>query len=223
MGPAPSHQEGSLMPRRSSRRLPPELPGWAPLTGPPRRPRVGRGGWLLPLVAGCLIALPFVALFAYLFATDPSSGLSPRSWFTFGLAAAVGLVLVVRGYRQGQLPVWRTLTEYVAVAALAALVVTVPGPPPAATDRPAIAVEQPGRGSDRSQVRQEARSAPAEYQDQDQAASLPPVLRQVVEAAQWLAGLWQEADRRTPDQPTTDQERPAGTAPPPSSPGGMPA
>jgi hypothetical protein len=212
------------MPRRSSRRLPPELPGWAPLTGPPRRPRVGRGGWLLPLVAGCLIALPFVALFAYLFATDPSSGLSPRSWFTFGLAAAVGLVLVVRGYRQGQLPVWRTLTEYVAVAAVAALVVTVPGPPPAATDRPAIAVEQPGRGPDRSQVRREARPAPArpvEHQDQDQAASLPPVLRQVVGAAQWLAGLWQEADRQTrPD--STDRERPAGAAPPPI-PGGMPA
>jgi hypothetical protein len=227
MGPASSHQEGSLMPRRSSRRLPPELPGWAPLTGPSRRPRVGRG-WLLPLVAGCLIALPFVALFAYLFATDPSSGLSPRSWFTFGLAAAVGLVLVVRGYRQGQLPVWRTLTEYVAVAALAALVVTVPGPPPAATDRPAIAVEQPGRGSDRSRVRREARPAPAEHQEQDQTASLPPVLRQVVGAAQWLAGLWQEADRRTPGQPTTtttttDRERPAGAAPPLSSPGGMPA
>ena len=210
------------MSRQSSRRLPPELPGWSPLPER-RRPRVGRGGWLLPLVAGCLIALPFVALFAYLFATDPSSGLSPRSWFTFGLAAAVGLVLVVRGYRQGQLPVWRTLTEYVAVAALAALVVTVPGPPPAATDRPAIAVEQPGRGPDRSQSQSRREAQPVEHQDQDQAASLPPVLRQVVGAAQWLAGLWQEADRRTPDQPTTDRERPAGAAPPPSSPGGMPA
>ena len=211
------------MPSRSSRRLPPELPGWAPLTGPPRRPRVGRGGWLLPLVAGCLIALPFVALFAYLFAIDPSSGLSPRSWFTFGLAAAVGLVLVVRGYRQGQLPVWRTATEYVAVAALAALLVTVPGPPPAATDRPAIAVQQPGRGPDRSQSQSRREAQPVEHQDQDQAASLPPVLRQVVGAAQWLAGLWQEADRRTPGQPTTtNRERPAGAAPPPI-PGGMPA
>ena len=211
------------MPRRSSRRLPPELPGWAPLPER-RRPRVGRG-WLLPLVAGCLIFLPFAALFAYLFATDPSSGLSGRSWFTFGLAAAVGLVLIVRGYRQGQLPVWRTLTEYVAVAALAALVVTVPGPPPAATEPPAIAVEQPGRGPDRSQHQSQSRreAQPVEHQDQDQAASLPPVLRQVVGAVQWLAGLWQEADRRTPDQPTTDRERPAGTAPPPSSPGGMPA
>jgi hypothetical protein len=210
------------MSRRSSRRLPPELPGWSPL--PERRqPRVGRGGWLLPLVAGCLIALPFVALFAYLFATDPSSGLSPRSWFTFGLAAAVGLVLVVRGYRQGQLPVWRTATEYVAVAALAALLVTVPGPPPAATERPAIAVQQPGRGPDRSQSQSRREAQPVEHQDQDQAASLPPVLRQVVGAAQWLAGLWQEADRRTPGQPTTtNRERPAGAAPPPI-PGGMPA
>jgi hypothetical protein len=212
------------MSRRSSRRLPPELPGWSPLPER-RRPRVGRGGWLLPLIAGCLIALPFVALFAYLFATDPSSGLSGRSWFTFGLAAAVGLVLVVRGYRQGQLPVWRTATEYVAVAALAALLVTVPGPPPAATERPAIAVQQPGRGPDRSQSQSRREARPVEHQDQDQAASLPPVLRQVVGAAQWLAGLWQEADRRTPGQPTTtttNRERPAGAAPPPI-PGGMPA
>jgi hypothetical protein len=210
------------MSRRSSRQLPPELPGWSPLPER-RRPRVGRGGWLLPLVAGCLIALPFVALFAYLFATDPSSGLSPRSWFTFGLAAAVGLVLVVRGYRQGQLPVWRTATEYVAVAALAALLVTVPGPPLAATERPAIAVQQPGRGPDRSQSQSRREAQPVEHQDQDQAASLPPVLRQVVGAAQWLAGLWQEADRRTPGQPTTtNRERPAGAAPPPI-PGGMPA
>jgi hypothetical protein len=217
------------MPRQSSRRhLPPELPGWDRFE-PPRRSRprsIGRGGWLLPLVAGCLIFLPFAALFAYLFATDPTPGLSPRSWFTFGLAAAVGLVLVLRGYRQGQLPVWRTLTEYVAVAALAALVVTVPGPPPIATEAPAIAVEQPGRGPDRSQrqSRREAQPAPVEHQDQDQTASLPPVLRQVVGAAQWLAGLWQEADRRTPGQPTTttDRERPAGAAPLPI-PGGMPA
>jgi hypothetical protein len=216
------------MSRRSSRWLPPELPGWDRFE-PPRRSRprsIGRGGWLLPLVAGCLIFLPFAALFAYLFVTDPTPGLSPRSWFTFGLAAAVGLVLVLRGYRQGQLPVWRTLTEYVAVAALAALVVTVPGPPPAATEAPAIAVEQPGRGPDRSQRqnRRETQPAPVEHQDQDQdqAASLPPVLRQVVGAAQWLVELWQEADRRTPGQPTTtDRERPAGAAPPPI-PGGMP-
>jgi hypothetical protein len=45
----------------------------------------------------------------------------------------------------------------------------------------------------------------------------------VVGAAQWLARLWQEADRHTTDQPTTDRERPAGAAPPPNSPGGMPA
>jgi hypothetical protein len=214
------------MPRQSSRRrLSPELPGWDRFEPPRRRLRpIDRGGWLLPLVAGGLIFLPFAALFAYLFTTDPTPGLSPRSWFTFGLAAAVGLVLILRGYRQGQLPVWRSLTEYVAVAALAVLLVTVPGPPPAATDS-AIAVEQPARGPDRSQSRREAQQASAqpEHQDQDQAASLPPGLRHVVGAAQWLAGLWREADRQTTDQPTTttNRERPAGAAPSPI-PGGMP-
>jgi hypothetical protein len=243
MGTAPADQEGPLMPRtrrlprpddlparyrpRSRTPRPDDLPGWD-------RFEPGRGGWLLPLVVGCLIFLPFAALFAYLFATDPTPGLSPRSWFTFGLAGAVGLVLVVRGYRQGQLPVWRSVTEYLAVAFLAVLLVTVPGPPPAAPDAPAIAVEQPGRGPDRSQ-RQDRREArpdqraeanAGQHQDQDRAASLPPVLRQVVGAAQWLAQLWKEADRRTPGQPTTttttDRERPAGAAPPPI-PGGMPA
>lgn len=217
------------MPRTRRLPRPDDLPGWDRFEPPRRRPRpIDRGGWLLPLVAGCLIFLPFAVLFAYLFTTDPTPGLSPRSWFTFGLAAAVGLVLVVRGYRQGQLPVWRSVTEYLAVAFLAVLVVTVPGPPPAATD-PAIAVEQPAaRGPDRAQRQsREAEPAPArvEHQDQDQAASLPPVLRQVVGAAQWIAGIWREADRQTSDQPTTtttNRERPAGAAPPPI-PGGMPA
>jgi hypothetical protein len=124
-----------------------------------------RIGRLWPAVALAALA----ALLAYLLATDPSPQLTHRSLVILGLAVVVLAVLTIR-CTAGPLALVRTLAEYAAVALLAALLVTVNGAPPPTS--PA------------------ARQARAE-----QAAVLPPVVREVVGGMGWLVDLWERAGR----------------------------
>ena len=99
---------------------PPALPGWSPMTTPPRNggrfPRAKRQA----IIVG---GLTLVALFTGILAT-------PKGWLAVGLAwAVVGLV----GNHRAQGHTLRTLVEYAAVAALAVIVVTAGATPPATT------------------------------------------------------------------------------------------
>jgi hypothetical protein len=176
------------------------LPGWAPLAEPPHRGRLRAGTaarWLWPATA----LAAFAAVLAYVIGTDPGPGIGNRSLVTLALAVVVLVVLTVRR-SSGPLAVLRTLAEYATVALLAALLVTAVAPPP--LDQ---APARTGR---------QART--------EQAATLPPVIRQVVGVGGWLAELWrraeQEADKRSQPPPTTRAEQPRA-APPPDRTGGI--
>jgi hypothetical protein len=194
------------------RQAPPMLPGWGPLADSGPRRSIG-GGRIAALVWPSLALAAFAALVAYLLAADPAAGLSLRSLTAVALAVIVLAVLTVRR-RGGVLAVLRSMAEYATVALLAVLLVTAAGPPPFDVDQ-----DRPARMS---------RAAPAEQarggQDQDQAASLPPVIRHAVGAWSWLAGLWEQADRQASRResnptPTTRAERPRA-APLPDRTGG---
>ena len=178
-------------------RTQPMLPGWTPLPEPSRRLSLGElGRWLWPTA----VLAAFAAVAAYVAATSPGPGIAPRGLVTMTLAIIVLAVLTVRR-RWGPLAVLRTLTEYAAVAALAGLLVLAAAPSPA--------------------------TAPTrERQDRtEQAAPLPPVIRQVVGAAdrlagaaRWVAELWRragaQADHRTPPPSTTRPKTEAMAAQP---------
>jgi hypothetical protein len=167
-------------------RTQPMLSGWAPLQEPSRRLSVGElGRWLWPAT----LLAAFAAMTAYVAETSPGPGISTRGLVSLALAVIVLAVLTVRR-RWGPLAVLRTLAEYAVVAALAGLLVLATAPTPAA---------QPTR---ERQTRTE------------QAATLPPVIRQVVgawdrvaHAAGWVAELWRragdQADHRAPPPSTT--------------------
>ena len=96
---------------------PPALPGWSPLSTPPRN------GGRLKRQAIIVGGLTLVALFTGILAT-------PRGWLAVGLSwAVVGLI----GNHRAQGHTLRTLVEYGAVAALAVIVVTAGAAPPATT------------------------------------------------------------------------------------------
>jgi hypothetical protein len=165
----------------------PMLPGWSPLAQPTPPPTIeSLRRWLWP---GTVLAV-FAALVAYVVQTSPGPGISTQGLVTLVLAVIVLAVLTLRR-RWGPLAVARTLAEYAVVAALAGLLVLAAVPP---AERPA---------TERS---------PAET---EQAATLPPVIRQVVGAAGWLHELWQRAgrraDHRTPP-PSTTRPQPTGEA-----------
>jgi hypothetical protein len=174
-------------------RIQPMLPGWSPLQEPSRRLSLGElGRWLWPAT----VLAAFAAVAAYVTGTSPGPGISTRGLITLALAVMVLAVLTVRR-RWGPLAVLRTLGEYAVVAALAGLLVL--AAPPA---------EQPAT---------ERRKAGSE-----QAATLPPVIGQVVGAARRLgdaaggvAELWRRAgaqtDHRTPP-PSTSRPEPTGEA-----------
>jgi hypothetical protein len=174
-------------------RTQPMLSGWAPLQEPSRRLSVGElGRWLWPAT----LLAAFAAVTAYVAETSPGPGISTRGLVTLALAVIVLAVLTVRR-RWGPLAVLRTLAEYAAVATLAGLLVL--AAPPAeqsATERRPAATEQ--------------------------AATLPPVIRQaagawnrLAGAASWVAELWRradtQADHRTPP-PSTTRPTPASEA-----------
>ena len=166
-------------------RTQPMLPGWTPLPEPSRRLSVGElGRWLWPAT----VLAAFAAVAAYVAATSPGPGISTRGLVTLALAVIVLVVLTVRR-RWGPLAVLRTLAEYAVVATLAGLLILAAAPPAA----------QPTR---ERQTRTE------------QAATLPPVIRQVVgawdrlaSAAGRVAELWRRAgaraDHRSPPSSTT--------------------
>jgi hypothetical protein len=159
----------------------PMLPGWSPLAQPTPPPTIGSlRRWLWP---GTVLAV-FAALVAYVVETSPGPGISVRGVVTLALAVIVLAVLTLRR-RWGPLAVARTLAEYAVVAALAGLLVLAAAPS-APAERPAI----------------ERRPAAIE-----QAATLPPVIRQAVGAGRWLHELWQragrQADHRNPPPSTT--------------------
>jgi hypothetical protein len=165
----------------------PMLPGWSPLSQPTPPPTIeSLRRWLWP---GTVLAA-FAALAAYVVETSPGPGISTRGLITLALAVTVLAVLTLRR-RWGPLAMLRTLAEYAVVAALAGLLVLAAAPP---AERPAT----------------ERRPAETE-----QAATLPPVIRQVVGAAGWLHELWQragrQADHRTPP-PSTTRPTPTGEA-----------
>jgi aryl carrier-like protein len=176
----------------------PELPGWAPLAGPPARGRRSyRGGrfdgrWLLALAGIAATTALLAALVAYLLVTDPTAGLSTRSLLVLALAAVVVLVLVVRSNRAGARSVLRTLAEYVTVAALAVLLATTATTPPPGV--PAVGRDQPDA---------------VERQQPDQVATLPPGIRHVVGAGLWVAERWRQADA------AIDRQEAEASTPPP--------
>jgi hypothetical protein len=178
----------------------PELPGWAPLAGPPARGRRSyRGGrfdgrWLLALAGIAATTALLAALVAYLLVTDPTAGLSTRSLLVLALAAAVVLVLVVRSNRAGARSVLRTLAEYVTVAALAVLLATTASAPPPGGQAPAVGRDQPAR---------------IERQHPGQASQLPPGISHVVGAGRWLAERWRQADA------AIDRQEAEASTPPP--------
>jgi hypothetical protein len=183
-------------------RTQPMLSGWAPLQEPSRRLSVGElGRWLWPAT----VLAAFAAVTAYVAETSPGPGISTRDLVTLAQAVIVLAVLTVRR-RWGPLAVLRTLAEYATVATLAGLLVLAAAPP---AERPVT----------------ERRPAATE-----QAATLPPVVRQVVgaarrlgDAAGWVAELWRradtQADHRNPP-PSTTRLEPTGeaVAAPPRSP-----
>ena len=178
-------------------RTQPMLAGWTPLQEPSRRLSPGElGRWLWPAT----VLAAFAAVAAYVAGTSLGPGISPRGLVTLALAVIVLAVLTVRR-RWGPLAVLRTLAEYAVVAALAGLLVLAAAPP---AERPA---------GDRRQAATE------------QAATFPPVIRQVVgaanrlgDAAGWVAELWRRAggqtDHRTPPPSTTRPQGEAAAAPP---------
>jgi hypothetical protein len=172
-------------------RTQPMLPGWSPLSEPTPRPGTHLGRWLW---SGTILAA-FAALVAYMFATSPGPGLSTRGLVILALAAIVLAVLTLRR-RWGPLSMLRTLAEYAVVATLAGLLVLAAAAPSGPAER----------------------SARERRQTTEQASALPPVIRQVVGAAGWLAELWQraqrEADQRRQSPPNTRGERSDAASPP---------
>jgi hypothetical protein len=164
-------------------RTQPMLPGWTSLSEPTPRSGAELGRWLWPST----VLAAFAALVAYVFATSPGPGISTQGLVTLALAVIVLAVLTLRR-RWGPLAVLRTLAEYAVVAALAGLLVVAAGPSLAPADR----------------------SARDRRQNTEQASTLPPVVRQVVGAAGWVAELWHQADRENRQRqspPTTPGER----------------
>jgi hypothetical protein len=159
-------------------RTQPMLPGWTPLSEPSRRLSAGElGRWLW----SATVLAAFAAVVAYVLASSPGPGVSVRGLVTLALAVIVLAVLTLRR-RWGPLAVLRTIAEYAVVAALAGLLVVAGVAAPA---------ERPAR----------ERQAATE-----QASTLPPGIRQVAGAWDWLAELWRqadaEADHRTPPSST---------------------
>jgi len=195
---------------------------WAPLTDQGRgrsrgwgRSRFGVGRWLAVGIVAGLSA----ALLAYVIGTDqaPGAGLSIRSWATLGLAAVALGVLVLRR-RWGWRELARTLAEYATVTTLAGLLVLAAASPPVDQDQARAGQRQEAR-ADQARDRDRERGQDRAQARPDRAASLPPVIRQVVGAGAWLAGLWRQANDRANATVDQDQDhdhgRPAGAAPPP--------
>jgi hypothetical protein len=172
-------------------RTQPILPGWSPLSEPTPRLGTQLSRWLWPSA----VLAAFAALVAYVFATSPGRGVSSRGLVTLALAAIALVVLTLRR-RWGPLAVLWTLAEYAVVATLAGLLVLNAAAPSAPAERPA----------------RERR------QTTEQGSTLPPVIRQVVGAAGWVAELWQraerQADQRQQSPPTTRGERSDAASPP---------
>jgi len=190
-------------------RTQPMLPGWTPLSEPTRQPGAPLGRWLWPST----VLAAFAAVVAYVLGTDPGPGLGNRSLAILVLAVVVLTILTIRR-RLGPLAVLCTLAEYLTVGMLAGLLVLAAIPVPADVDQPARAEQdQPGPGGRQAQ------------QQPDRAATLPPVIRQVVGVGRWLAELWHRADQQTrADQPTsTTRGERSDAAPPPDRTGGPPS
>jgi hypothetical protein len=169
----------------------PMLPGWTTLQQPATRPVGELRRWLWPATA--LAAFATVA--AYVLATSPGPGISNRGLVTLALAVIVLTVLTLRR-RWGLRAMASTLAEYAVVATMAALLV-IAAPSPA--NQPTRA-DRPTRN--------------------ERSATLPPVIREVVGAWDWLAELWRRADpdagRTLP--PSTTRPNGEAMAAPPHSP-----
>jgi hypothetical protein len=165
------------------------LPGWGPLTEPPRRLNAGtilRWWWPTATVAGFLVLVAVVGG-----RDDPAPGLSMRGLVTLTLAVAALTILTIRR-RFGPWALTRALAEYTVLVLLVALLATSGAVPPA---------ERALANSTRP---------PAAAQE---AASLPPGIAQVVDAGRrladaghWLAELWDRAKDMTDPPPTTRPE-----------------
>jgi hypothetical protein len=161
-------------------------PVWSPfgpLAHPAQRfqrpwaPNRTRWLWLVPLAAGFLSVLGWVA------SHDPAPGLalSRRGWITIAAAAAVAVQLAIHR-RDGVRGLLRAIAEYAVVLTLAVLMATTP------------AVSASGAGG-----HQGASDAKANAKTAAGAAACPSVAH----ARLWLACLWHQAsDATKPSQQT---------------------
>jgi hypothetical protein len=184
------------------------LPGWGPLTEPPRRLHpagaVLRWWWPTTTVAG------FLGLVAVVGDRDhPAPGLSMRGLVILILAAAALTILTIRR-RFGPWALTRALAEYAVLVLLVALLATpTPEQTPATSTRSPAAKQQAAKQG---------------------TASLPPGISQIVgagrrlaNAGHWLLDLWRRADHQTTPQSAPTNPEPnhqARPAPAPDRPGG---
>jgi hypothetical protein len=184
------------------------LPGWGPLTEPPRRLHpagaVLRWWWPTTTVAG------FLGLVAVVGDRDhPAPGLSMRGLVILILAAAALTILTIRR-RFGPWALTRALAEYAVLVLLVALLATpTPEQAPATSTRSPAATQQAAKQG---------------------TASLPPGISQIVgagrrlaNAGHWLLDLWRRADHQTTPQSAPTNPEPnhqARPAPAPDRPGG---
>jgi hypothetical protein len=185
------------------------LPGWGPLTEPPRHLHPGatvlRWWWPTTTAAGFLILVAVVGD-----RDHPAPGLSMRGLVILTLAAAALTILTIRR-RFGLWALTRALAEYAVLVLLVALLAT-----PTAAQAPATSTRSPA-------AKQQAATPQAVKQG---TASLPPGIAQVVgagrrltDAGHWLLELWRRADHQTaPTIPEPNRE--ARPAPTPDRPGG---
>jgi hypothetical protein len=189
------------------------LPGWGPLTEPPRRlhpaATVLRWWWPTATAAG------FMVLVAVVGDRDhPAPGLSMRGLVILTLAAAALTILTIRR-RFGPWALTRALAEYAVLVLLVALLAT-----PTPEQAPATSTRSPA-------AKQQAAKPQAVKQG---TASLPPGISQVVgagrrlaDAGHWLLELWRRADHQTAPQSAPSNPEPnhqARPAPAPDRPGG---
>jgi hypothetical protein len=174
------------------------LPGWGPLTEPPRRLHPGtilRWWWPTTTVAGFLILVAVVGD-----RDHPAPGLSMRGLVILTLAAAALTALTVRR-RLGPWALARAVAEYAVLVLLVGLLATstaasLTEPAPARSTRPPAAQQE---------AEQRAAKPPVVKQS---TATLPPGISQVVGAGRraagagrWLLDIWRRADQQPAPSP----------------------
>jgi hypothetical protein len=175
----------------------PVLSGWEPLVEPPRRLQpsaVLRWWWPAAVVTGFLVLVAIVGD-----RDDPTPGLSSRGLATLTLATVALATLTIRR-QAGPWALARALAEYTVIVLLVGLLTT-PTAAPSAERTPATSTRPPVA--------------------QQEAASLPPGMSQVLSVGRWLTELWDRAAAMA-DPPPTRPKSKSGALPAPRThrPGG---